>query len=86
MQSLKKDSLWLVCFVLAVSLILETNGQVTQTLPALTSSVVVVEGATLIDGTGAAPTPGTTLVIEDGRILQIGRRGEVPIPAGAQVL
>ena len=86
MQSLKKDSFWLVCFVLAVSLILEANGQVTQTLPAVTSSVVVVEGATLIDGTGAPPTPGTTLVIEDGRILRIGKRGEVPIPDGAQVI
>ena len=75
MQSLKKDSFWLVCLTLAVSLILQANGQVTRTLPAVTSSVVVVEGATLIDGTGAPPTPGTTLVIKDGRILQIGRRG-----------
>ncbi len=72
MQSFKKDLFWLVCFTLAVSLILQVNGQVTRTLPAVTSSVVVVVGATLIEGTGAPPTPGTTLVIEDGRILRIG--------------
>ena len=85
MPSLKKDSFWLVCLTLLVSLILQASGQVTPTLPAVTSSVVVV-GATLIDGTGAPPVAETTLVIENGRILQIGRRGEVPIPAGAQVI
>ena len=62
MPTLKKDSFWLVCLTLAVSLILEVSGQVTPTLPAVTSSVVVVEGATLIDGTGAPPVPGTTAV------------------------
>ncbi|MFB3097095.1 MAG: hypothetical protein ACE1ZZ_00305, partial [Dehalococcoidia bacterium] len=86
MPTLKKDSFWLVCLTLAISLILQASGQVTRTLPAVTSSVVVVVGATLIDGTGAPPVPETTLVIEDGRILQIGRRGEVPIPAGAQII
>ena len=86
MPSLKKDSFWLVCLTLLVSLILQASGQVTPTLPAVTSSVVVVVGATLIDGTGAPPVAETTLVIENGRILQIGRRGEVPIPAGAQVI
>ncbi len=86
MPSLKKDSFWLVCLTLVVSLILQVSGQVARTLPAVTSSVVVVVGATLIDGTGAPPVPGTTLVIEDGRILQIGRRGEVPIPAGALII
>ena len=86
MPSLKKDSFWLVCLTLVVSLILQVSGQVTPTLPAVTSPVVVVVGATLIDGTGAPPVPETTLVIEDGRILQIGKRGEVPIPAGAQII
>ena len=86
MPTLKKDSFWLVCLTLAFSLILEAHGQVTRTLPAVTSSVVVVVGATLIDGTGAPPIPDTTLVIKEGRLLQIGRRGEVPIPAGAQFI
>ena len=53
MPTLTKDSFWLVCLTLVVSLILQVSGQVTRTLPAVTSSVVVVVGATLIDGTGA---------------------------------
>ena len=45
MPTLKKDSFRLVCLTLAVSVILQVNGQVTPTLPAVTSSVVVVVGA-----------------------------------------
>ena len=86
MLSLKKCSPLLTCFLVAAVLSLPARGQTARTLPVETASVVAVEGATLIDGTGAAPVPNTTLLIEDGRIRQIGRRGEVSIPVGAQVI
>ena len=86
MLSLKKSSPLLICFLMAAGLSLPARGQTTPTLPVSTASLVAVEGATLIDGTGAAPVPNTTLLIEDGRIRQIGRRGEVPIPPGAQII
>jgi imidazolonepropionase-like amidohydrolase len=49
-------------------------------------SVVVIEGGTLIDGTGAPAVSGTRILIEDGRIQEIGQQGEGSIPAGAYVV
>lgn len=40
------------------------------------SRIVVLEGARLIDGTGAAPIEDALLVIEDGKIRSVGRRGD----------
>jgi len=45
----------------------------------------VVKGARLIDGNGGNPLRDAVVVIEDKRIRQIGREGEVPIPPGAEV-
>ncbi len=86
MLSLKKYSPLLIGFLVAAVLSLPARGQTTRTLPVSTASLVAVEGGTLIDGTGRPPVLNTTLLIEDGRIRQIGRRGEVPIPADAQVI
>jgi len=45
-----------------------------------------IVGATLIDGTGATPTPDAAVVVEGGRIAGVGARSEVRIPEGAQVI
>ena len=42
---------------------------------------VAYVGATLWDGTGAAPVEGATLVVRDGRVVAAGK---VPVPAGAR--
>lgn len=47
---------------------------------------LALTGATLIDGTGAAPRSGMTLLLDHGRIQALGPDGQVPIPAGAQKL
>ncbi len=47
---------------------------------------LVLEGVTLIDGTGAPPRPDVTLLIQDGRIAAIGARGQVPFPELAPVV
>src|SRR5215470_7999047 len=44
-------------------------------------NVVAFTGATVIDGTGAAPMAGATIVVSDGRIQAVGRN--VTVPAGA---
>ena len=49
-------------------------------------SVIVIEGGTLIDGTGASALSGTRILIEDGRIQEIGQPGDLSIPAGARVI
>jgi imidazolonepropionase-like amidohydrolase len=45
------------------------------------AGVVALTGARVIDGTGAAPMEGATIVVSDGRIQAVGRN--VAIPAGA---
>src|SRR5262245_30786158 len=50
------------------------------------AQTLVLQGGTLIDGTGRAPIENSVIVIEAGRFRAIGRRGEVAIPPGAQVV
>jgi imidazolonepropionase-like amidohydrolase len=50
------------------------------------SSVVALVGGRLIDGYGGRPLENSVLVVEGGRIREVGRMGEVAIPAGAQVI
>ena len=47
---------------------------------------IVIEGGTLIDGNGGAPVANAAVVIEGNRITQIGRKGQLRHPAGAQVI
>lgn len=51
---------------------------------AVTSDVLAITGATLIDGTGAPPIPNATVVVRDGRIAAVGTN--VAIPPGARVI
>jgi imidazolonepropionase-like amidohydrolase len=49
------------------------------------SGVLVFTNATLIDGTGTGPQPGTTIVVAGNRIAAVGRHGIAP-PAGIRVV
>ncbi len=46
--------------------------------------VIAFVGATLVDGTGAAPVPDAVVVVQDGRISAVGPRSSTPIPTGAE--
>jgi imidazolonepropionase-like amidohydrolase len=50
--------------------------------PAAAQETVAYVGATLWDGTGAAPVEGAALVVQGGRVVAAGR---VEVPAGARV-
>ena len=50
------------------------------------AQVTVLTGATVIDGSGATAQPGLTLVIENGRIRDIGPALKIATPAGATVV
>ena len=43
-------------------------------------------GATLIDGTGAAPVADATIVVRGSRIAAVGTRANTPVPRGARVI
>ncbi len=47
---------------------------------------IVIQGGTLIDGTGRPAVEDAVVVFEGGRIQEVGKRGEVKIPRGAQVI
>jgi len=49
-------------------------------------SLLVIEGATLIDGTGKEPIPNAVVVIENDRIQAVFRYGEQVYPRGARVI
>ena len=52
----------------------------------MAEQTLVVQGGTLIDGTGRAPIDDSIIVIQAGRFQAIGRSGDVAIPAGAEVI
>lgn len=41
-------------------------------------------GATIIDGTGKAPVTNATLVVRDGRVVEVGPASQVVVPANAE--
>ena len=47
------------------------------------TGVTVFEGARLIVGDGSAPIENATLIVDDTRFVQVGRTGDVEVPAGA---
>src|SRR4029077_7110918 len=52
----------------------------------MAEKTLVVQGGKLIDGTGRPPVENSVIVIQAGRFQAVGDRGEVSIPAGAEVI
>jgi len=52
----------------------------------MAEKTLVVQGGKLIDGTGRTPIENSVIVIQGGRFQAVGSRGEVSIPAGAEVI
>src|SRR3954465_9466789 len=63
---------------LAASLTVATQGQT----PA-SGRAVAYEGARLIVGDASAPIEAGVMVVQDGRIVAVGPKGSVTVPAGA---
>ena len=59
---------------------------ISKTISGSRSSSLAIVGGTLIDGTGAAPVPDSTVVIQNGRIVAAGPRTKVKIPRHATVV
>lgn len=67
---------WLVLLVLATTL-----SSLAQASP---SGTLVLKNVTVIDATGAAPQPGMTVVVSEGRIVAVAKKPRRP--KGAQVI
>ncbi len=59
---------------------------ISKGIPGSHSPTLAIVGATLIDGTGAAPVADSAVVIENGRIKAVGPRSKVRIPKDANVV
>jgi hypothetical protein len=77
-----KKSAWLWLGLLLAFLC----GIAPASLPAQAQQPLVIQGGTLIDGNGGAPVPDAVVVIQGNRITSVGRRGQVQVPANAQVI
>ncbi len=73
-------SLGTCALVLAIPVVLFAQNDVVQ------ETRLVIEGGTLIDGTGAPPLSDSVVVIEGNRIAAIGLKGQTPIPEGVEVI
>jgi hypothetical protein len=71
---------------LLLALLLALLGGVAVITHGAQAQTLVIQGGTLIDGTGRAPIENSVIVIEGNRFRAIGRAGEVQIPAGAQTI
>jgi len=47
------------------------------------TGVTVFEGARVIVGDGSAPIENAAFIVQNNRLTQVGRRGQVKVPAGA---
>src|SRR5437764_610741 len=50
------------------------------------TSAIVIQGATLLNGTGGPAIRNSAIVIVGGRILDVGPRNEVRVPKNAQTI
>ena len=73
-------------FVVFVSILGLGACQGDRTLDPATSTVVVIEGATLIDGVNGEPIQDAVLVVAGDTIRSVGSRNSVEIPANAQIV
>jgi imidazolonepropionase-like amidohydrolase len=69
---------WINCLVVLPALLFFTT--------TATGQVTILTHATVIDGTGAAPQKDVTLVLENGRILDMGPSPNVPVASAAIVV
>ena len=72
----------LVRLVVAALVLLPLGRSEAQSAP----TRIALVGATVIDGTGAAPVPNATVLIEGTRIVAVGPRRAVTVPAGTTVI
>jgi imidazolonepropionase-like amidohydrolase len=57
-----------------------------QSFVSVSDPVIALTNVTVIDGTGAAPAKNETIVIENGKIAQVGPSSSVQAPAGAKTM
>ncbi len=76
-RAMKKSLSFTVVWLVLALASLELRGQ---------NPPLVLQGGTLIDGTGAKPVPNAVIVLEGSRIKSVGTKGQVSYPANSRVI
>ncbi len=76
---------FMASLILALFLVTACGAPAPEEAPPL-EGVTVFEGARLIVGDGSEPIEDSVIVIQDGRFIDVGARGQVNAPAGADVV
>ena len=72
-----------VCAATVVACASQTpSNQTTTSTTAPQKSAVLFEGARLIVGDTSLSIENSAFIVEDGKIGRVGRKGEIPLPAG----
>jgi imidazolonepropionase-like amidohydrolase len=73
-------------FVVAAALLAQQPNQGIRQFISVSDSVVALTNVSVIDGTGAAPRAGQTVVLKGGVIQSVGDAASAKIPAGARTM
>ncbi|MEW6736482.1 MAG: amidohydrolase family protein [Acidobacteriota bacterium] len=76
----------ILTILLVITVVGCASGQRRSTVRTKAPDGIVLEDATVIDGTGAKPRPNTVIVIQGDRIREIGPKGKVQYPSGAKII
>jgi imidazolonepropionase-like amidohydrolase len=71
------------CSVIFASLLFAASHSPVAGQPQPAPRVTVFEGARLIAGDGGAPIEDSAFIVENNRFTQVGRKGQLTVPAGA---
>lgn len=71
----------LMCLVFVAAWSVSAN---TQTPPTSRTSAVLFEGARVISGEAGSVIEESAFLVQDGRFVRVGRKGEIALPAGGQ--
>ncbi len=80
LRELNSISRWRVIYLSTLFLFLASAAAQSQSNP------VAIVGGTLIDGAGRPAFIDSVVIIGDGKFQEVGKRGEVPIPQGAEIV
>jgi imidazolonepropionase-like amidohydrolase len=83
MRRVKTESCRMIIVVGLLLVGVACSGPAVDQAPPAATGVTVFEGARLIVGDGSAPIENAAFIVDGARFVQVGRAGELQVPAGA---
>jgi imidazolonepropionase-like amidohydrolase len=95
-RTLQKMRIW-VLSIAAICFLLSCNSEVATDTGAMIHEInhaeipvgkktIAITGALIIDGNGGEPIQDGCVVVENGKIIEVGKNGDISIPAGTEIV